>query len=231
MRPKIPKALDVGPTPCDRGFQYVYKTPDPAELDRKCRMIDEATVEILRNAPDQARRFKDKNDPLVIISSFGAENYKSWNKRGDFPELRCGFPEWHKVQEQHKWNADSMRFEEDEILWPLVARYCEEFPEFRECEFLIVNCLSYNDPHHDKALRDHTGRHPRTLMGIAKYLDLLEQDKFADYFMQWLTWNPERRPLVILHVCKREREAPIYRSEGSQFSLLEATIPWADQCH
>ena len=102
-----------------------------------------------------------------------------------------------------------MDFGRDEIMWPLIARYCEEYPEFRECEFLIVNCLNYNDPHHDKKLRGHTGRHPQTLMGIAKFLDIPEQDRFADDFMQWLTWNPDRRPLVVLHVCKRERHRSI----------------------
>ena len=46
VRPKVPKEPDVVPTPSDRGFQYVYKTPDPTERARKSKMIDDATVEI-----------------------------------------------------------------------------------------------------------------------------------------------------------------------------------------
>ena len=209
LRPKIPKDQDAVPAPSDRGFQNVYKITDPKELDRRGRMIDEATVQILRNCTEQANKFADKNNPLVILGSFGAENYKSWTQRGNFPEKRGGYPDWAQVQQVHRWSCDGMNFHSDEIRLPIIARYCEEHPEFRECEFLLVDCLNYNDPHHDKRLRDHTGRHPETMMGIAKFLDLEEQDLFADGFMQWLTWNPDRRPLVILHICKRERHRSI----------------------
>ena len=204
------KEPDVVPTPSDRrGAQCAYKISDTTESMRRLMLVNEATEEILGQASQQAAEITDETNPLVICASFGAENYKRWTKRGNFPEKREGYNEWSAVQTEYGWKADFMDFHSDQIRFPIIARYCEEYPEFREAEFLLVNCLNYSDPHHDKDLRDHTGRHPRTMLGIAKYLDGPEQDRFADQFMQWLTWNPDRRPLVILHICKRERHRSI----------------------
>ena len=98
---------------------------------------------------------------------------------------------------------------------PLIRRYLEEHPYLADCDVLEVNCLGMGDPHHDPKLRDHTGRHPTTMAGMAKYVDEWELTEFAIKFEQWLN-NPEQ-DLLILPICRRER----HRSVGFRTLILQ----------
>ena len=90
---------------------------------------------------------------------------------------------------------------------PLIRRWLEEFPFFQNCCILEVDCLGMRDPWHNKNLRNHTGRHPVTMEGVAMNIDQWDMDELCIKFEQWLS-NPEQ-DLVILPLCRRERHRSV----------------------
>eukprot|EP00973_Karenia_brevis_P037801 5214791-Karenia_brevis.AAC.1 len=44
-------------------------------------------------------------------------------------------------------------------------RFVEEYPYYKDCTIVLINCLDMGDPRHDKNLRTHKGTHPTTLKG------------------------------------------------------------------
>eukprot|EP00973_Karenia_brevis_P071225 9896594-Karenia_brevis.AAC.1 len=65
-------------------------------------------------------------------------------------------------------------------------RFIEEFPRYKDCTIVLLNCMNMGDPHHDKNLRSHKGTHPKTMKDVARNMDEAELRRFAAGFRTWL---------------------------------------------
>eukprot|EP00973_Karenia_brevis_P026817 3700699-Karenia_brevis.AAC.1 len=50
-------------------------------------------------------------------------------------------------------------------------RLIEEYPSYKDCTILLLNCLNMGDPHHYKNLRSHKGTRPKTMKDVARNMD------------------------------------------------------------
>eukprot|EP00973_Karenia_brevis_P011246 1521989-Karenia_brevis.AAC.1 len=57
-------------------------------------------------------------------------------------------------------NVDSD--DKDTVLF-VQRRFLEEYPSYKDCTIVLINCLNMGDPHHDRDLRTHKGARPRTM--------------------------------------------------------------------
>ena len=143
---------------------------------------------------------------MVHVGSFGCENPQYWKYMADFSHL--SEKSLDDIMYELGQNMDGADWHNEYYRMPLLRRYLEEHPYLANCDVLEVNCLGMK-------LRDHTGRHPTTMEGLATYMDEWELTEFAIKFEQWLN-NPEQ-DLLILPICRRER----HRSVGFRTLILE----------
>ena len=97
----------------------------------------------------------------------------------------------------------------------IVKRFLEEHPDYEQCRFVLINCMSLDDPYHDKKLRGHTGYHPETMKHVAENLPLDQLKMFAKGCGDWSEAQREgdKRDIVILTVCKKERHRSVAARE------------------
>ena len=104
----------------------------------------------------------------MSVASVGLENRLPRHKWTDeFANVGMTIPDFlQEVQGRDIHNIDLA----DEQARLAVARwFLEEYPQFRDDEIILINTLGMGDPHHNKALRDHIGLHPTTMMGMAEH--------------------------------------------------------------
>eukprot|EP00973_Karenia_brevis_P024502 3379865-Karenia_brevis.AAC.1 len=65
-------------------------------------------------------------------------------------------------------------------------RFLEEFPAYKDCTVILIDCMNLGDPQHDKRLRSHKGTHPETMKSVARETDENELRRFAAAFRQWV---------------------------------------------
>ena len=89
-------------------------------------------------------------------------------------------------------------------------RYCDECPQFEYDMVVSITCLCMADPNHEKRLRDHTGQHPVTLLGVATHLPENELQWLAEDLDVWEKQCPNGLNLTLSPTCRKEK----YRSIG-----------------
>eukprot|EP00973_Karenia_brevis_P015441 2111744-Karenia_brevis.AAC.1 len=60
-------------------------------------------------------------------------------------------------------DAANVDFDARDTIHIIQRRFLEEFPAYKDCTIILINCLNMGDPHHDKDLRTHKGTHPKTM--------------------------------------------------------------------
>ena len=82
-------------------------------------------------------------------------------------------------------------------------------------EFVFVNCMPYENTHHEEHLRDHLGTHPAILKEVVDGLAPEWVRPFHEHVARWMTDGSKERPsdMCVVFVSKRET----YRSVAARW--------------
>eukprot|EP00973_Karenia_brevis_P013424 1822726-Karenia_brevis.AAC.1 len=69
-------------------------------------------------------------------------------------------------------DATKVNFDDPETVLIIQRRYLEEFPCYKDCTLVLINCLDMGDPYHNRDLRSHKGTHPETMEGVARNMGM-----------------------------------------------------------
>eukprot|EP00973_Karenia_brevis_P038353 5287309-Karenia_brevis.AAC.1 len=60
----------------------------------------------------------------------------------------------HDLMESDKVTKDACNVDLNDMdtIKIIHRRFCEEFPSYKDCTIILINCLNMGDPHHDKNL-------------------------------------------------------------------------------
>eukprot|EP00973_Karenia_brevis_P020625 2831546-Karenia_brevis.AAC.1 len=62
-----------------------------------------------------------------------------------------------------KKDARNVDLNDTDTIKIIQRRFLEEFPTYKDCTVILIDCMNMGDPHHDKRLRSHKGTHPETM--------------------------------------------------------------------
>eukprot|EP00973_Karenia_brevis_P076010 10558449-Karenia_brevis.AAC.1 len=94
--------------------------------------------------------------PKVHIASFGLENYwRQWRKKEDFSHITT--LTMADLMESSRIGKDAFKvhLNDGTTIKIIQRRFIEEFPLYKDCTIILINCMNMGDPHHDKNLRSH----------------------------------------------------------------------------
>ncbi len=97
----------------------------------------------------------------------------------------------------------------------LERRIKEEYPVYKDCTVILVNCLDQDDPAHDPECHGHIGRHPETMRQVAEQTKGEVVRRMINGLGSWrqdLVQNPRLHGdgnALIVFICRKRRHRSV----------------------